>query len=279
MASTNELASQRRASDNRDAQAEAERISIEESRDVKFGQWVEVDYDKSLKTVYQRYKDGETNPFSNMIIGGSFNEYTSFGSLLMEDSDTYGVSSYFKAVLKEGWMVQFNLLTSNENYFTSETDTALLDRLDFDDSPSGVKWVEEIDFSLFETGDYLSLDIDNESSQVGQFSLVIGGVRYSVDKPSKMDDEAKVWLRKVFYFDPNAGMVKFSPSGEDDVIIDDDDRDGDEITPEPEPSPEDDDDEEGGMKDEPPLEVSGFAMLALLASVGGVLFLALRRGA
>ncbi|MCH9839119.1 hypothetical protein K0U83_25890, partial [bacterium] len=205
MVSTNTLASERRASDNRDAQAEAERISIEESRNVKFGQWVEVDYDKSLKTVYQRYKDGETNPFSNMIIGGSFNEYTSFGSLLMEDSDTYGTSSYFKAVLKEGWMVQFNLLTSNENYFTSETDTALLDRLDFDDSPSGVKWVEEIDFSLFETGDYLSLDIDNESSQVGQFSLVIGGVRYSVDKPSNMDDEAKVWLRKVFYFDPNAG--------------------------------------------------------------------------
>ena len=177
-------------------------------------------------------------------------------------------------------MVQLNLLTSNENYFTSETDTALLDRLDFDDSPSGVKWVEEIDFSLFETGDYLSLDIDNESSQVGQFSLVIDGVRYSVDKPAKMDDEAKVWLRKVFYFDPNAGTVKFSPSGEDDVIIDDDERDGDEIIPDPEPSPEDGDGEDdGGMKDEPPLEVSGFAMLALLASVGGVLFLALRRGA
>ena len=279
MTSTNELASERRESDNRDAQAEAERISIEESRDVKFGQWVEVDYSKSLKTVYQRYKDGDTNPFSNMIIGGSFNEYTSAGSLLMEDSDTYGTSSYFKAVLKEGWMVQFNLLTSNENYFTSETDSALLDRLDFDDSPSGVKWVEEIDFSLFEAGDYLSLDIDNESSQVGQFSLVIGGVRYSVDKPAQMDDEAKVWLRKVFYFDPNAGTVKYSPSGEDDVIIDDDDRDGDDITPEPEPSPEDDEDEDGGKKDEPPLEVSGFAMLALLASVGGVLFLALRRGA
>jgi hypothetical protein len=83
----------------------------------------------------------------------------------------------------------------------------------------------------------------------------------------------------VYYFDPNAGTVKFSPSGEDDVIIDDDDRDGDDITPEPEPSPEDDENEEGGKKDEPPLEVSGFAMLALLASVGGVLFLALRRGA
>ena len=41
----------------------------------------------------------------------------------------------------------------------------------------------------------------------------------------------------------------------------------------------DEDDEEGGKKDELPLEVSGFAMLALLASVGGVLFLALRRGA
>lgn len=275
MASTNELASERRESDNRNAQAEAERISIEESRDVKFGQWVEVDYSKSLKTVYQRYKDGDTNPFSNMIIGGSFNEYTSAGSLLMEDSDTYGTSSYFKAVLKEGWMVQFNLLTSNENYFTSETDSALLDRLDFDDSPSGVKWVEEIDFSLFEAGDYLSLDIDNESSQVGQFSLVIGGVRYSVDKPAQMDDEAKVWLRKVFYFDPNAGVAKF----EGETTIDDDEIEGDEITPEPEPSPEDDEDEEGGEKDEPPLEVSGFAMLALLASVGGVLYLALRRGA
>lgn len=274
MVSTNDLALERRESDNTAAQVEAERISLEESRDVRFGQWVEVDYDKSLKTVYQRYKDGETNPFSNMIIGGSFNEYTDFGSLLMEDSDSYGTSSYFKAVLKQGWMVQFNLLTSNENYFTSETDTALLDRLDFDDSPSGFKWVEEIDFSLFRAGDYLSLDIDNESSQVGQFSLVIDGVRYSVDKPANMDDEAKVWLRKVFYFDPNAGIVKFD--GE--TLINDDEIEGDDITIDPEPSPEDDE-ENGGGGEDVDVEVSGFAMLAVLASVAAILFLALRRGA
>ena len=277
MVSTNDLASQRRASDDRRSQTEAEALSIEESRNVKFGKWVEVDYDKSLKTVYQRFKDGDSNPFSNMIIGGSFNEYTTAGSLLMEDSDTYGTSSYFKAVLGAGWMVQFNLLTSNENYFTSETDTALLDRLDFDDSPSGAKWVEEIDFSLFEEGDYLSLDIDNESSQVGQFSLVIGGVKYSVDSPSKMDDEAKVWLRKVYYFDPDAGLAKF----EGETTIEDDEIEGDDTIIEPEPSPEDDDDDDDDEDDDdkPPIEVSGFAMLALLASVGGVLFLALRRGA
>ena len=152
MVSTNDLASQRRTLENTSAQAEAERISIEESRDVKFGQWVEVDYDRSLRTAYSRFKDGDSSPFSNMIIGGSNNDYTAFGSLLLDNSDTYGTSGYFKAVLKEGWMVQFNLLTENENYFTQSVDTALFDRLDFDDSPSGF-WTEELDFSLYEEGD------------------------------------------------------------------------------------------------------------------------------
>ena len=119
MSSTNEDAQEKRELDNSNALIEAERISIDESRDVKFGQWVKVEYTKSLKTVYQRFKDGDSNPFSNMIIGGSSNEYTDFGSLLMDDSDSYGTSSYFKAVLSEGWMVQMNLLTQNENYFSS----------------------------------------------------------------------------------------------------------------------------------------------------------------
>lgn len=273
MSSTNELASERRESDNTAAQLNAEALAVDEGRDVKFGQWVEVDYSKSLKTVYQRFKDGETNPFSDMIIGGSNNEYTDFGSLLMDDSDSYGTSSYFKAVLSEGWMVQFNLLTQNENYFSTETDSALLDRLDFDDSPSG-SWDEEIDFTLFEAGDFLSIDIDNESTRVGQFTLTIGGVRYTVDSPSKMDDEAKVWLRKVYYFDPEAGLAKF----EGETTIDDDELDGDEITEDDEIEDGDGDGDGDKKKEEEPLEVSGFAMLALLASVGGVLFLALRRG-
>lgn len=282
MVSTNDLASEKRESDNIAAQAEAERISLEESRDVRFSQWVEVDYDKSLKTVYQRFKDGKTNPFSDMIIGGSNNEYTDFGSLLLDDSDTWKTSGYFKAVLSEGWMVQFNLLTENENYFTQSVDTALLDRLDFNDSPPGW-WTEELDFSLFEAGDSVSIDIDNETTRVGQFTLVIGGVKYTVESPSKMDNEAKVWLRKVFYFNPNAGIVKF----EGETSTDDDDLDGDDIDGDDGDDGDDGEDGGGGGGDggdggggeDVEVEVSGFAMLAVLASVGAILFLALRRGA
>tara|TARA_R110000824_G_scaffold99927_1_gene237571 strand:+ start:7717 stop:8409 length:693 start_codon:yes stop_codon:yes gene_type:complete len=230
-----------------------------------------------------------------MIIGGSNNDYTAFGSLLLDNSDTYGTSGYFKATLKSGWMVQFNLLTENENYFTQSVDTALLDRLDFDDSPSGW-WTEELDFSLYQEGDYISIDIDNESSQVGQFSIVIGGVRYTIDSPSNMNNEAKVWLREVWFFNEAAGIVK--SSGE--VILD---PPLDPITI-VEPTgeyPHSMFDCETGVEytaenvsdhermaalgyvhsmGECPIEeveVSGFAMLSVLAVVGGVLVIALRR--
>ena len=195
-----------------------------------------------------------------MIIGGSDNEYTAFGSLLLDDSDVYGTSGYFKATLKSGWMVQFNLLTENENYFTQSVDTALLDRLDFDDSPSGF-WTEELDFSLYQEDDRIHIDIDNESSDVAQFAIISGGVKYTVDSPSKMDNEAKVWLREVWFFDESAGIVK--SSGE--VILD---PTLDPTTiPDPDPDPD----------PEPEVEVSGFAMLSVLAVVGGVLVIALRR--
>ena len=77
----------------------------------------------------------------------------------------------------------------------------------------------------------------------------------------------------MFYFDPNAGLAKF----EGKTIIDDDELEGDKIEDDELEDDENDDDDDDD--DETPLEVSGFAMLALLASVGGVLYLALRRGA
>ena len=270
MTSTTDTANEIRSADNEAALAEATALSESEQKDVVYGKWVEVDYDKSLKGIYTAYKDGDTVPFSNMIIGGSNNKYTSFGSLLMDNSDTYGTSSYFKAVLKEGWMVRFNLLTENENYFDQNIDEALLDRLDFYDSPAG-SWDEEIDFTLQQQDDFISIDIDNESTDVGQFTLRIGGVKYTVEKPDEMDNEAKVWVREVWRFDTTYGTVVYDGQNQEG----DDEQDGED---QEESEPEDDEEDEGeGEQESPPEDdVSIAGMLLLLAGVAATVFLALK---
>ena len=265
MASVDDMAEAKRREDNSTSKSNAEAKSLEEQRDVPYGKWVEVSYSKSLKTIYQDYKDDKAVPFSYMKIGGSYNEYTDYGSLKMEDSDSFGVSSYFKCVLKDKWMVEMDVLTSNENYITQNLDSALIDRLDFDDSPDGFAWVEEIGFTMFEEGDYISIDIDNESSSVGQFSIVLGGVKYSIDSPDKMDDEAKVRVNKVWYYDANWGTVVYE--GED--LTGDDEIDNDDLPEDDEDDNDnddnDDDDDDDGIDLEPT------SILLILGLVGAIL--------
>ena len=119
--------------------------------------------------------------------------------------------------LKKNWMAEIDVRTENEDYFYDNLIGGNeRDRLDFSDSVKG-SWDEQIAFTLSTEGDYLSIDIDDESSSVGQFTLVIQGVKYTVDTPYKMDNEAKVWLKNVWYFTPSYGTIVYD--GEDEIII------------------------------------------------------------
>ena len=268
-ATTNSIATDKRDSDNKAAKDAAIAKSASDKKDVAYGKWIKVEYDGSMQKVYEKYQQGESSvPFSNMIVGGTDTSYTSFGSVLLDNNDDIigsDKSGFFKVVLKDGWMAKIDVRTENENYFydniTGPTERSLLD---FGDSPAG-SWDEQISFTLAAGGDYLSIDIDNESSDVGQFTVVIDGTKYTVDSPYVMNNEAKVWLEDVWYFVDNWGTISYTGEdreGADEVTGDDD------ILPEDVDEDEDDDDDDD---DDDGIDLEPTSILLILGLVGGIL--------
>jgi len=271
MSTTNSLAKDRRDEENAAAKANAQELSVSDKIDVSYGKWVEVVYEGSMQKVYEKFQQGDTNiPFSNMIVGGTDTNYTDYGSVQLENNDDIAfarTSGFFKCVLRDGWMTTIDVRTENEDYFYDNikgpTERSMLD---FGDSPKG-SWDEQISFTFMKGGDYLSIDIDNESTDVGQFSVVVDGTKYHVDTPYNMDNEAKVWLEKVWYFVESWGTITYEGEDreggdkvddDDDIIKDDEDGEGGDG--------DGDGDGEGG--DETPLEdVSIFLIFGAVALV------------
>jgi len=299
MATTNSIADDKRASDNKKAKDNAVAKALQDKKDVSYGKWVEITFDGSMKRVYEKYVEGDTDiPFSNMIIGGRDTNYSDIGSVYLENNDDIigsRKSGFLKVVLKDGWMAKIDVRTENEDYFYDNINGATeRDMLDFGDSPAGT-WDEQISFTLCKGGDYLSIDIDNESGDVGQFTLVVDGTKYTVDSPYTMDNEAKVWLQKVYYWVSDWGTVKYAGSNnvpeddegddtpidpDDSDIIPDDDKDGD--------GEQDDDDNDDGDgedddedDDDDTTDDENYSIFLVLGGISLILvgaFVFLRRG-
>ena len=187
-----------------------------------YGKWVQVTYTDSLKSVVNRFDDGLPQPFKNIIIGGSDNSYTDFGSLQLDDSDVWGwTSGSFHAKLNKNWMVKMNVWSDNFDYFEENLTPEKVARFDDESfSGNGDGYTDFINFYLIEEDDYISLDIDGIADNgVATFKLVIEGVNYAISNPPDSDNEAKVWLKEVWHWNPSFATIAYMPDTGTDPIV------------------------------------------------------------
>ena len=251
----------------------------------------------TLKQAIQSSLDGDINsPFTNVKIGGS-KDYQTDNRLELINHDIYGKTSGFVSLtMASGWQGLFYLKSENNNFFEANaidetiytdwyanTDQTWAEHMvDVKESLKGQWpsiWVQDnaavhdsrTVFGLA-PGDYMSFDIDSQSSSVAQARVKIQGVDYLNN--AEIDNElyiTTVWLR---YWNPDQ-VTEPDPDPDPDpdpnvcplgqklnqfgiCVIDDD------YVPPPPPTetPEDD--------------VSAFAMIMVLVGIGLIISIALK---
>ena len=229
-----------------------------------------------------------------VILGGDRSYQNSNNTLKLVDRDWSGTSGYVSLKMKSGFQSLWFLATENNDFFddyaldgirsgwTNENEIAD----DLEGQWPTVWYQADTEGGLSRTmfgldeGDYLSIDIDAESSRVAQMRVRLSGVDYfsNVD----IDDETyltQLWVRKwnpdYERNDPTLPDIPTIPTDPDyDPIscpvgqIDNGSGvcvpDPNYVPPEPEPEPTKEDD------------VSAVAMVALVAGIALVIVVALR---
>jgi hypothetical protein len=261
----------------------------------------------TFKEAIAASKDGLTGaPFSNVIIGGTkdYQDTSNFGddSRLELESVVFGTSGYVSLKMQQGWQGLFYVRSENNDFFEDNTldetqygnwnnDASFLNELGEAFSQLEGEypsiWVQDnAEFSDSRTifglggGDHLSFDVDGETGSVAQARVRIRGIDY-IDN-TEMSNELYItclWLRKW-----NPDKVEPDPQDDDD---DDDDDDNDGVVcgvgfidngfgiciPDPD---YDDDDDDNDDDDDKTDDVSTLGMVALLAGVGLVVYLAIK---
>ena len=251
----------------------------------------------TLKEAIQSSLDGDVgSPFTNVKIGGS-KDYQTDQRIELTNHDVYGkTSGFISLTMASGWQGLFYLRSENNNFFEANAidETIYTDWLTGTDETwaehmvdvkESLKdqwpsiWVQDnAGFSDSRTvfglapGDYMSFDIDSQSSSVAQARVKIQGVDYLNN--AEIDNElyiTTVWLR---YWNPDQ-VTEPDPDPDPDpepgvcplgqklnqfgiCVIDED-----YVTPPPPTeTPEDD--------------VSAFAMIMLLVGIGLIVSIALK---
>ena len=201
----------------------------------------------SFKEAIKASKDGVSgSPFENVkTYDVAYQNTSNYGAdqrAFLNDNDGFGASSYISFTLKDGWQGLFYVKTENNDWFE---DNVLNDYVsdDWNNKDPFTQELQEATDLLNEAGypsiwvqdnaeasdsravfaldgdnsDYVSFDIDGESSDVGQARIRIDGDQYVQNK--SIDNEVfitMIWLRK---WDPNLDL-------------------GGETAPPPSPSPD-----------------------------------------
>lgn len=260
-------------------------------------------YEASLKDLIQSHIDGDPNsPFSNVKIGGT-RSYAQENNRLKLESVVFGTSGYVSLKMADNFQAIFYARTENNDYFEDQAlDSISSDWSNTTDAREQLAeagwpsvWVQDdAEFSdsraVFglDSGDYVSIDVDGESSSVAQMRVRLSGVDYFNNREiSNETFLTKLWIRKW-----EANLV--NPLFEDDEG-DDEDGDGDSEPINPPPSPDkecpvgytyDEDlgacvpleEENGGDEDEstPTDDISTGAVILVALAVGTILFVAVR---
>lgn len=258
-------------------------------------------YTASLKDLIQSHIDGDQNsPFSNVVIGGTRSFDENNNRLLLE-SVVFGTSGYVSLKMADNFQAIFYARTENNDYFEDQKLIGIKsDWIDTTDAREQLAeegfpsvWVQDdAEFSDSRTvfgldsGDYVSIDVDGESSKVAQMRVRIGGVDFFNNKEISNETYLwKLWVRKWEADLPNPNFV--DDGDQDDGDQDDDSDDGgSKDCPEGfvfdpdvgacvpiEDQEEDDNEDDDSTEDR---EVSTGAVVLTVSAVGLIIFYAVR---
>lgn len=279
------------------------------------------------------------SPFSDALIGGdrSWSSPSYVGTnnrILLDETWSDSGRIYFK--MAPGFQGLFYAITQNNDYFYDaatesidsdwDTDQTNLENLaeiykDLEDEWPTV-WVQA-DYAGesrtvigLDSGDYISIDVDDNSNKIAQMRARIGGVDYfSNDEISEETWVSKIWIRK---WNPDYVWPIEIPQDEVQGPLQEPgsggDLDGDGVIDDEDPDPYDPDIQEpGDVDDDPPLspgitcppgstlvdgicvpdggggggsppepaydpaeDVSALGMILVLAAIGGIVYLAIK---
>ena len=253
-------------------------------------------FNGTLKEAIQSSLNGDVgSPFTSVRIGGS-KDYETDRRIELINHDIWGkTSGYISLTMASGWQGLFYLRSENNNFFEANA----IDETIYSDwnTLTDQTWNEHMDEVTAELhnqwpsiwvqdnaavhdsrtvfglapGDYLSFDIDSQSSKVAQARVKIQGVNYLNN--AEIDNEltiTAVWLR---YWNPDLVSIP-DPNDPNDPLVCGEgqidngfgicipDIDYIPLTPPIEPKPEDD--------------VSAFAMIMVLVGIGLIITIALK---
>ena len=188
-------------------------------------------YTASLKDLIQSHIDGDPNsPFSNVEIGGT-RSFDEGNNRLLLESVVFGTSGFVSLKMADNFQAIFYARTENNDYFEDQNlvgitsdwidTTDARERLAAEGWPS--VWVQDdAEFSDSRTvfgldsGDYVSIDVDGESSKVAQMRVRLSGVDYFNNR--EISNEVflwKLWVRKWEPELPNPDFVEEDGGGND----------------------------------------------------------------
>lgn len=265
-------------------------------------------YTATLKELIQAHIDGDQNsPFQTVYIGGT-RSYDEGNNRLLLESVVFGTSGYVSLKMKSNFQALFYVRTENNDYFEDNAQDAISS--DWSDTTDARQmlaeegfpsvWVQDdAEFSDSRTvfgldsGDYFSIDVDGESSNVAQMRVRLSGVDYFNNKEISNETYVwKLWIRKWEADLENPDFVK-DDGDQDDGDQDDGDQDDDQNDPISDDCPdgfvydpdvgacvpiEDDEDDDDDDKDDtnPIDDVSGGAVVLVAIAIGLIIYVAVK---
>ncbi|MAL83688.1 MAG: hypothetical protein CMF11_04975, partial [Idiomarina sp.] len=176
--------------------------------------------------------DAPGAPF-DVIIGGTRSFQNNDNTLKLDDIDLGSRNSGFVSVkMKEGFQGLFFLTTENNDFFDDNALTGIRgdwtseNEIATDDLAGNwptVWYQADTDGGLSRTmfgldeGDYVSIDVDSESSRVAQMRVRIGGVDYYNNR--EINDEtylSMLWVRQWLPDYENTGFTPIDPEPDPD---------------------------------------------------------------
>lgn len=171
--------------------------------------WVRKPY-TDIREVYD--DRGRGWPFSEFRIEGSYewrNTSTFFfledengdliddkEYLLLVDKDLFGKSGAAKIVVAPNWRVNLWIGTDNNNYWEDNSDMENIVQRD------GLRR-QDVIFATLDgnTGDYLSIDIDQQFSGINNFSLFVDGFARHNTSRKNINDEVRIAILSVEHYE------------------------------------------------------------------------------
>ena len=164
--------------------------------DATYAPWsLEMYYSEPYRTGGEEYHN---RPFSRFNARGDITwkdeALSGYGGYTLKLNDVNGSDGATKIVVKPGWLVRFKI-GIQKAFYTSPVFEELLEDFEDDSNPNIIRVDEEKSDAGYiytivildgDEGDYVSIDLDDEHGDIGQFVIKTGGTKYS--RGYKLDD-------------------------------------------------------------------------------------------